>query len=96
MNIRVYAPNQIQSQLQTLQTLANESVERLKTFFERIKSAEVTFTEEEGKTVEMKLFLMRRVLYVTDRAEAYDEALENVLAKMSRLLMLYKKEVAIY
>ncbi len=93
MNIRVYGPNQIQSQLQTL---ANESVERLKTFFERIKSAEVTFTDEGGKTVEMKLFLMRRVLYVTDRADAYEDALENVLAKMSRLLTLYKKEITIY
>lgn len=93
MNIRVYAPNQIQNQLQLL---ANESVEKLRTFFERIKSAEVTFSGEGEKTVEMKVFLMRRVLYVTDRAEAYEEALESVLAKMRSLLMVYKKEVAIY
>ena len=93
MNIRVYAPNQIQNQLQTL---ASERVEQLKTFFERIKSAEVTFSEAEGKTVEMKLFLMRRVLYVTDHADAYEEALTRVLEKMSRLLSIYKKEVAIY
>lgn len=93
MNIRVYAPNQIQNHLQML---ASDSVEKLKTFFERIKSAEIVFSEKEEKTVEMKLFLMKRVLYVTDRAEAYEEALENVLQKMRRLLMSYKKEVAIY
>lgn len=93
MNIRVYAPNQIQNQLQVL---ASENVEKLRTFFERIKSAEVTFSGEGEKIVEMKLFLMRRVLYVTDRAEAYEDALENVLDKMRHQLTVYKKEVAIY
>lgn len=93
MNIRVYAPNQTQNQLQKL---ANDQVEKLKTFFERIKSAEVVFSDGGEKTVEMKLYLMRRVLYVTDRGEAYEDALESVLTKMRRLLIVYKKEVAIY
>jgi len=75
---------------------ASESVEKLRTFFERIKSAEVVFSEEGEKTVEMKLYLMRRVLYAAEQAEAYEEALENAMEKMRRQLMHYKKEVAIY
>lgn len=93
MNIRVYAPNQIQNQLQVL---AQESVEKLKTFFERIKSAEVVFSDEGEKTVEMKLYLMRRVLYAAEQAEAYEDALSSALEKMRRQLMSYKKEVSIY
>lgn len=93
MNIRVYAPNQIQHQLQAL---ANESVEKLKSLFERIKSAEVVFTEEGEKTVEMKLYLMRRVLYAAERGDAYEDALENALEKLRWQLMSYKKEVAIF
>lgn len=93
MNIRVYAPNQKQHQLQEL---ASKNVEKLSTFFERIKSAEVVFTEEEDKMVEMKLYLMRRVLYAAEKAAAYEDALENAMEKMRRQLMSYKKEVAIF
>lgn len=93
MNIRVYAPNQIQQQLQVL---ANESVEKLKSLFERIKSAEVVFTEEGDKTVEMKLYLMRRVLYAAETGDAYEDALQNAMEKLRWQLMTYKKEVAIY
>lgn len=93
MNIRVYAPNQKQNHLQEL---ARKNVEKLGTFFERIKSAEVVFTEEEDKMVEMKLYLMRRVLYAAEKAAAYEDALENAMEKMRRQLMSYKKEVAIF
>ncbi len=93
MNIRVYAPSQIQQQLHVL---ASESVEKLKSLFERIKSAEVVFTEEGDKTVEMKLYLMRRVLYAAETGDAFEDALQNAMEKLRWQLMTYKKEVAIY
>jgi ribosome-associated translation inhibitor RaiA len=93
MNIRVFAPSQLQL---SLQTLTNESVAKLQTFFERIKCTEVTFSEATDKTVEMKVYLLRRVLYAAGHATAYEEALENTLEKMRRQLLIYQKEVAIY
>lgn len=93
MNIRVYAPNPIQ---QPLQTLVNRSVARLETFFNRIKTVEVFFKEDDEKVVEMKLYLMHRVLYTADHGDAYEEAFENAAEKMRLQLMNYKKEMAIY
>lgn len=93
MNIRVYAPNQAQQQLQVL---VNKTVARLESFFNRIKTVEVFFNEEDEKVVEMKLYLMHRVLYTADRGEIYEEVFENAAEKMRRQLVNYKKEVAIY
>jgi ribosome-associated translation inhibitor RaiA len=93
MNIRVYAPNPIQQQLQTL---VNKSVTRLESFFNRIKTVEVFFKEDDEKVVEMKLYLMHRVLYTADHGDAYEEIFENAAEKMRLQLMNYKKEMAIY
>lgn len=93
MNIRVYAPNQISNQLQEV---VNDCIDNLKTFFSRIKTAEVFITEAEDNRVEIKLYLMRRVLYTTDHADRLENALENAAEKMRKLLIIYQKEVAIF
>lgn len=93
MNVRIYAPNQIQQQLQTL---VNKGVERLESFFNRIKTVEVFFNEEDEKIVEMKLYLMHRVLYTADRGDVYEKVFENAAEKMRCQLVNYQKEIAIY
>lgn len=93
MNIRVYAPKPIQTQLQTL---VSKSVAHLESFFNRIKTVEVFFNEENEKIVEMKLYLMHRVLYTADHGDAYEEVFENAAEKMRLQLVNYKKEIAIY
>lgn len=93
MNIRVYGNSPIKNQLHTH---VREKVEQLKTFFERIKAIEVFLNEDEDKVVEIKLYVMRRVLYTSEHAGAFENALANAADKMRQQLLLYKKEIAIY
>jgi putative sigma-54 modulation protein len=96
MKITVQAPFQVSEQLQTL---VEEKVEKLQTFFERIISAEVYFKEEEnrrqngdGKTVEIRLNVPRQTLFSEEKSDQFEKALVSAAEKMRKQLNKYKQQ----
>lgn len=99
MTIRVYSPFQVTEELQTQ---IDERVGKLQRFFDRIRSTEVYLKELEAeqsksdsKVVELKVYMMRRVLHASVRAKNLEEALSNAVETMRKQLKDYEKEIAI-
>lgn len=100
MTIRVHSPFQPNEQLQNQ---INERVGKLQRFFDRIKLAEVFLQEaqqekskSESKEVTLKVYIMRRVLYVSERSKNFEQALLNASEKMRQQLKAYETEMKIF
>ncbi|MBK7871471.1 MAG: HPF/RaiA family ribosome-associated protein [Saprospiraceae bacterium] len=100
MTIRIHSPFQLS---EPLQQQINDQAERLQRFFDRIISTEVYFQETpagqtklSSKEVALKVHIMRRVLYASECAKNYEDALRNVIEKMRQQLKAYENEMKIY
>jgi ribosomal subunit interface protein len=99
MTIRVHSPFQVNEQLQSK---IDQRVGRLKRFFDRIRAAEVYLQELEAeqsksdnKVVELKVYMMRRVLHATEHSKDVEEALHKAVEKVRKQLRAYEQEVAL-
>ena len=99
MTIRVHSPFQINEQLQSQ---IDQKVGKLQRLFERIKAAEVHFKNhvednqtDPDKIVELKVYMMRRVLLASEHSKDLEEALMRVVEKMRKQLKAYEQEVNI-
>lgn len=98
MTIQVNAPFQVSEHLQTL---IDEKVGKLTTYFERIESAEVFFRNEDnsthstptGNTAEIKLIVPGQILYADETSEAFEKSLTAATEKMRKQLIKYKQQL---
>ena len=99
MTIRVHSPFQVNKEFQAK---IDQRVRRLQRFFDRIRAVEVylqELEEEQSKsgsvTVEVKVYMMRRVLRATEHSKNMEEALRNAVEKVRKQLKAYEQEVSI-
>lgn len=99
MTIRVHSPFQVNEELQTQ---IDQRVGKLHRFFDRIRAAEVYLKELEAEqaksdsiAVEVKVYMMRRVLKATERSKNFEEALSQAVEKVRKQLKAYEQEITI-
>lgn len=98
MTIQVNAPFQVSD---NLQSLIEEKVGKLATYFERIESAEVFFRDEDNnthatptaKTAEIKLIVPGQVLFADETSESFEKSLTVAAEKMRKQLIKYKEQL---
>lgn len=100
MTIRVHSSVRMNDQLHRQ---INEKVGRLQRFFDRINAAEIYFREAptpneapEEKEVGLRVYVLRRVLYVSAHSKCFEDALLNATEKMRKQLRAYEKEISLY
>lgn len=99
MTIQVNAPFQVSG---TLQSLIDEKLAKLATFFEKIESATVFFRDVDGSshstpmgnTAEIRLMVPGQVLYAEETSESYEKSLIAAAEKMRKQLLRYKDQTS--
>lgn len=101
MTIHMNAPFQVSNDLQTL---VNEKVNKLTTYFEKIESATIFFRDEDSgshatptaNTAEIRLIVPGQTLYAEESSESFEKSLVAAAEKMRKQLIRYKEQLAPY
>ena len=98
MKLQIEAPFQLSA---PMETLVNEKVNKLSTFFERIISVHIYFKDEvqrfqhkDQRTVEIRVEVPGHSLFASDSAETFEQAIANAAQKMQRQLKKHKESLS--
>lgn len=95
MNVLIHAPWEVN---EWFEQLAQESIRKLETFYDRIERADIYLKNEEGdaengKTVEIRLAVPRNDLFAVAKAQDIEVALSDATAKIRRQLIRRKQRL---
>lgn len=101
MTVQVNAPFTVG---ESLQTLIDEKVSKLTTYFERIESATIFFRDEDSSshntpmanTAEIRLMVPGQTLYAQESSESFEKSLIAATEKMRKQLIRYKEQLTPY
>lgn len=93
MKVMIHAPWQVN---EWFETLAQESIEKLVTFYERIERADIYLKQddgnlENGKIVEIRLAVPQNDLFATAQADEVEKALGLAAGKIRKQLIKHKQ-----
>lgn len=95
MKVLIHAPWQVN---EWFETLAQQHIEKLGTFYDRIERADIYLKADEGnpeksKIVEIKLAVPNNDLFAEARADEIEKALDQATEKIRRQLMKRKRQL---
>jgi len=96
MTVQVNAPFTVGD---GLQSLIDEKVSKLTSYFEKIESATIFFRDEDNSshstpmanTAEIKLIVPGQILYAQETSESFEKSLTAATEKMRKQLIRYKE-----